>query len=87
MSPFESSLVVAIVQDQARRGLPLDRCPEGSAAQLAMVPRSRRLERQQPRDAWLDLEPLTAPRHAWHTARMFVALLATQLLLLWYILH
>jgi hypothetical protein len=42
LTPFDSNLVIAIVQDQARRGQPAEHCPQAGVAQLAMVPRPRR---------------------------------------------
>lgn len=42
LSPFDSNLVIAIVQDQARRGVTPAACAEAGAEQLAMVPRPRR---------------------------------------------
>lgn len=42
LSPFDSNLVIAIIQDQARRGQLAEYCPQAGAAQLAMVPKPRR---------------------------------------------
>jgi hypothetical protein len=39
LSPFDSNLVIAIVQDQARRGVAPAQCPQAGAQQLGMVPR------------------------------------------------
>jgi len=40
LSPFDANLVIAIVQDRARRGLRPDACPHAAAEQLRMVPLS-----------------------------------------------
>lgn len=37
LTPFDTSLIIAIVQDQARRGHDPSRCAAAGAAQLAMV--------------------------------------------------
>lgn len=38
LSPFDCSLILAIIQDRARRGIALDECPSQSASQLALIP-------------------------------------------------
>ena len=38
LSPFDSNLVIAIVQDQARRGYAPAQCPAAGEGQLTMVP-------------------------------------------------
>ena len=38
LSPFDCSLILAIIQDRARRGIPLDECPGVSESQLALIP-------------------------------------------------
>lgn len=38
LNPFDTSLVIAIVQDQARRGTPAEQCPAAGRSQLQMVP-------------------------------------------------
>ncbi len=38
LSPFDANLVIAIVQDQARRGYAPELCPSQGEAQLRMVP-------------------------------------------------
>ncbi|MFN3165840.1 MAG: hypothetical protein ACE37H_02115 [Phycisphaeraceae bacterium] len=45
LSPFDCSLVLAIVQDRARRGVAPERCPAAGKSQLALIPlpRSRSL--------------------------------------------
>lgn len=38
LSPFDCSLILAIVQDRARRGIAPERCPSASESQLALIP-------------------------------------------------
>ncbi len=38
LSPFDCSLILAIIQDRARRGIALDACPAASESQLALIP-------------------------------------------------
>ena len=38
LSPFDCSLILAIIQDRARRGIVLDECPSQSESQLALIP-------------------------------------------------
>jgi len=38
LSPFDCSLILAIIQDRARRGVPLDECASVSESQLALIP-------------------------------------------------
>ncbi len=38
LTPFDANLVIAIVQDQARRGYAPELCPSAGEAQLRMVP-------------------------------------------------
>lgn len=38
LSPFDCSLILAIIQDRARRGIALDQCPSASESQLALIP-------------------------------------------------
>lgn len=38
LSAFDCSLILAIIQDRARRGIPLDQCPSVSEPQLALIP-------------------------------------------------
>ncbi|MEM9345275.1 MAG: hypothetical protein AAGB26_01530 [Planctomycetota bacterium] len=38
LSAFDCSLILAIIQDRARRGISLDQCPAVSEQQLAMIP-------------------------------------------------
>lgn len=39
LSPFDTALVIAMVQDQARRGVPARQCPAAAEPQLRHVPR------------------------------------------------
>ena len=38
LSPFDCSLILAVIQDRARRGIDLDGCPAASESQLALIP-------------------------------------------------
>lgn len=38
LSPFDCSLILAIVQDRARRGIAADHCPAAGESQLALIP-------------------------------------------------
>ncbi|MGB0766084.1 MAG: hypothetical protein ACPGYV_00075 [Phycisphaeraceae bacterium] len=38
LTPFDCSLILAIVQDRARRGIAPDHCPAAGEAQLALIP-------------------------------------------------
>jgi hypothetical protein len=42
LTAFDANLVIAIVQDQARRGVLPGQCPTAGTEQLTMVPRPRR---------------------------------------------
>lgn len=48
LTAFDCSLVIAIVQDQARRGVPPMACPQAGQVQLSLVP----LPRRSPLLAW-----------------------------------
>jgi len=37
LSPFDAHMVLAVVQDQARRGIPADSCPAAGIHQLALI--------------------------------------------------
>ncbi len=45
LTAFDANLVIAIVQDQARRGIPLSDCPAAGTDQLALVPGVRLAKR------------------------------------------
>lgn len=73
LSPFDANLIIAIMQDQARRGFAPEHCPTAGEAQLTMVPRP------QP-------TPFTLfgnRKQALTTAYLLVAFIAFELLLLW----
>lgn len=46
LTPFDVSLVIAIVQDQARRGYAPEHCPTAGQAQLCMVGLPQHTQRQ-----------------------------------------
>lgn len=73
LSAFDCNLVIAIVQDQARRGHKPEYCPTAGAAQLSLIPL--------PRHATL-LTHLRTKRALW-IATLMLALLALEALLLW----
>ena len=52
LKPFDTNLIIAIIQDRARRGCPASECPAAGAPQLALItlPDSRVPHRQRP--AW-----------------------------------
>lgn len=54
LSPFDCNLIMAIVQDQARRGYAPNHCPTAGAAQLTMVPLPKP-RRQTPLRRWLNI--------------------------------
>jgi len=49
LTPFDSNLIIAIVQDQARRGVAPGQCPTQGIAQLAMVSQVRPVSKAQRR--------------------------------------
>jgi len=72
LRPFDTNLIIAIVQDQARRGRPPQDCPGAGEQQLAMVclPQRRRL--------W----PLTQTRLALISAAMAASLIVIETVML-----
>lgn len=75
LTAFDCSLILAIIQDRARRGIPLSNCPAASETQLALIP----------------LPPMRSFKSALgdHPKRTLViaaALLAVQVLLVWSLL-
>ncbi len=42
LTPFDANLIIAIVQDQARRGYEPDYCPTAGEPQLSLIPLPRR---------------------------------------------
>jgi len=75
LNPFDVNLIVAIVQDQARRGTLPDYCASAGHDQLAMIPPPRRA-------AWLDW--LRPPRLL-NTVVAVASLLGLQALIVWWI--
>jgi len=71
LSLFDSNLVIAIVQDQARRGYAPSYCPGAGEKQLAMVP----LPRQR-----------RSPRQTFNIISAVVATVGMEVLLLWWLL-
>ena len=71
LSAFDGNLVIAIVQDQARRGFQPDACPAAGIEQLAMVPPAK-TRRTNPRGLHLTVALIT----------LFVA----EALILWWVL-
>jgi len=72
LSPFDTSLVIAIVQDQARRGLRPSQCPAAGEPQLRMIPLPHTTI------FLAAIKRLTG----WQIAMIFVALIATELVVL-----
>ena len=72
LTPFDSSLVIAVVQDQARRGHCPHECPQAGSAQLSMI--STR-------------DPRTWARHhrAVHTAWLVTVLIGLEALIIWWL--
>jgi hypothetical protein len=54
LTPFDANLIIAIVQDQARRGCPPDHCPAAAESQLAIVtlPQPKPFNRRMLHIAW-----------------------------------
>jgi len=75
LTAFDANLIIAIVQDQARRGFRPEVCPRMGEAQLSMVPLPRRAKL---------LSLGTTPARRWLTiALLIVAMAATELAVLW----
>ncbi len=72
LSAFDCSLVLAIIQDRARRGIALDQCPGASEPQLALIP----LPSVRPFRSVLGKSP-------GQTLMLAAGLLALQVLLVW----
>ncbi len=72
LSPFDSSLILAIVQDRARRGIVAAQCPSASTPQLALIP----LPKQHTPWSGLTEKP-------GQVAMLAAGLLALQVLLIW----
>lgn len=73
LSPFDGNLIIAIIQDQARRGYAPEYCPTAGEPQLRMIPR-RALEEDERR------------AKAIRTATLIAALLAVEILFLAWLL-
>jgi len=74
LTAFDTNLVIAIVQDQARRGHEPQLCPKAGAAQLSMVPQPRKTSIRQ---------ALFQDR-AWRIALVLTGLIALEIVLLVY---
>ena len=72
LTPFDGCLILAMIQDQARRGLIAQHCPAAAAPQLAMIPLP------QPREFFAELR-----KHPARIGFMTAGLLAFQALLVW----
>lgn len=72
LTPFDGCLILAMIQDQARRGLLAQTCPAAAEPQLAMVPLP------QPREMLPELR-----RNAGRVALLAAGVLALQGLLVW----
>lgn len=79
LSPFDSNLVVAIMQDQARRGHAPSRCPAAGEQQLTMVPLP---DAYRPRDAQSKRRRL---QRRVAIAATVTSFLATELFLVWWL--
>ncbi len=74
LTPFDTNLIIAIVQDQARRGFAPEYCPLAGEPQLAMVARPADRSDHAKRQRWL------------YSACLLAALLAIELLLIKWLL-
>jgi len=74
LSSFECNLIIAIVQDRARRGLAGDECPDAALEQLALV-RQPAGQAYRERGRWARVMRVGA---------MAAALLAMQMLVIWW---
>ncbi len=72
LTAFDCSLILAIVQDRARRGIAPEQCPAASESQLALVP----LPQQRPLFGTLTEKPGQA-------ILLAAGMLALQALLMW----
>jgi hypothetical protein len=74
LTPFDTNLIIAIVQDQARRGFAPEYCPLAGERQLAMVARPADRSDHARRQRWL------------YSAGLLATLLAIELLLIkWFL--
>ncbi|MFI4862253.1 MAG: hypothetical protein ACIAXF_16435 [Phycisphaerales bacterium JB063] len=72
LTPFDGCLILAMIQDQARRGLIAQHCPAAAEPQLAMVPLP------QPRDPLAELR-----KNPLQVGLIGASVLALQALLIW----
>lgn len=75
LSSFECNLIIAIVQDRARRGLAGDECPDAALEQLALVRQPMGRQSAERDDRWARVMRIGA---------IVTALLALQLFLIWW---
>lgn len=75
LSSFECNLIIAIVQDRARRGLAGDECPDAALEQLALVRQPMGRQSSERDDRWA---------RAIRIGAIVTALLALQLFLIWW---
>ncbi len=74
---FDSNLIIAIVQDQARRGHAGDYCPTAGHAQLSMVPTPKTIR----------LASIFPGRYTMTVAGMIVCLIGLELIAIWWLLR
>jgi hypothetical protein len=87
MSSFAARLVMTIVQEQTRRGFPLEAYPHNALAHLALVPRARACSAAPATTPVAVLTPRAVSRsHIWPTIATVVFLLGFELLLVWRII-
>ena len=72
LTPFDTNLVIAVVQDQARRGHRPQECPRAGRDQLSMI---------STRDVW----SLARHRRAVRTAWVVTGLLVLEVLIVWWL--
>lgn len=70
LTPFDANLIIAIVQDQARRGHAKDACAAAGRSQLAMIPLPTKAR----------LRAAIARRRPWRTIALVVGFLTVELL-------
>ena len=72
LTPFDANLVIAVVQDQARRGHRPHTCPHAGREQLSLI-------------GMRDMRSLSRHRRAVRTAWLVTALLALEVTLIWWL--
>lgn len=75
LSSFECNLIIAIVQDRARRGMAGDECPDAALEQLALVRQPQGRDAAERADGWARTIRIGA---------IATALLAMQMLVIWW---